>query len=273
MRKIIAVAVLFVFALSAAPNVPAFAASPETGSLVVIGDSIASGYGLPDYAAGDNYSAPLSFANMAGEFYEDYKNFAVDGRTSAALLTQFDHPAGEMCDALAECSRVIISIGGNDFLKPIISAVKTAAVTDSELLGEILRGELKAETLGGYSNRVFLAALAAAKSVDVDKTVSNISQIVEKIRRANPNAEITLLTLYDPFAGSVLLKAVSEVADEKLAELNGGIRKIAESAPDRIKTADVNAAFKGHESEFTNIGRLDIHPSAAGHYAIFKLLF
>ena len=239
------------------------------GKTVVLGDSIASGYGLADYVSGDNYSAPLSFGNLLADECGEYKNFAVDGRTSAQLLDALSHPAGEMADALAEADTVIISIGGNDFLQPMISAVKTAALTDSELLGAILGGEFKLESLSGYGDRILQSALSEAEKVDVDQTVENLSQIVEKITRANPDAEIILFTVYNPFAGSVLLNAASEVAEERLAVLNDGIRSLA---GENVRIADVYAAFKGHEHEFTNIYKLDIHPSAEGHYAIYKLL-
>lgn len=239
------------------------------GKTVVLGDSIASGYGLPDYVAGDNYSAPLSFGNLIADKCGEYKNYAVDGRTSAELLELFSRPAGEMADSVAAADTVIISIGGNDFLKPMINAVKTAALTDSELIGSILNGEFSPSKLTGYSDRVMKAALSAASSVDVEKTVSNIKEITEKISRANPKAEIVLLTVYDPFAGSALLKAAAEVAEERLGVLNSGIKALAGK---NIRVADVYTAFRGHEGEYTNIGRLDIHPSAEGHYAISRLI-
>ena len=41
-------------------------AGAEGSELVVLGDSITSGYGLDGYVSGDNYSAAGSFANMLG---------------------------------------------------------------------------------------------------------------------------------------------------------------------------------------------------------------
>ncbi|MCH5207007.1 MAG: SGNH/GDSL hydrolase family protein [Oscillospiraceae bacterium] len=252
-------------------SVPSLGATSECrfGKTTVLGDSIASGYGLPDYVSGDNYSAPLSFGNLIADECGGYENFAVDGRTSSELLEALTHPAGALGDSITEADRIVISIGGNDFLKPMIAAVKTAALTDSDMLGSIINGEFKPEMISGYTNRILQAALSAGEKVDVDKTVENIAKIVEIIKRANPGAEIVLLTVYDPFAGSVLLKSASDVAEERLAVLNNGIKKLAGG---NVKIADVYAAFKGNEAEFTNIAKLDIHPSAEGHYAIYKLL-
>lgn len=236
-------------------------------SLVVLGDSIASGYGLAEYTAGNNYSAPLSFGNLLGAEYESYRNYAVDGRTSEQLMYALENPTDDMAAALAAADRVIISIGGNDFLKPMLSAVKSAAISDYELLGAILSGEFKAEMLGDYTNTVLNAALEAAKKVDVNVIADNIEKCAAVIRRLNPNAEIVVLTVYDPFSGNVLLSAASDIAYERLHELNGRISNI-----EGITAVDVYSAFDGSAGELTNINKLDIHPNSEGHYKIYELL-
>ncbi len=236
-------------------------------NLVVLGDSIASGYGLAEYTAGNNYSAPLSFGNLLGAEYENYRNYAVDGRTSEQLLYALEEPADDMAAALGKADRVVISIGGNDFLKPMISAVKSAALGDYELLNAIINGELKAEMIGGYTNTVLNAALDAAKNVDVGVIADNIAKSAARVRELNPKAEIVVLTVYDPFSGNVLLSAASDIAYERLHELNGRISEI-----EGITIADVYSAFDGSAGELTNINRLDIHPNSEGHYKIYELL-
>lgn len=236
-------------------------------SLVVLGDSIASGYGLAEYTAGNSYSAPLSFGNMLGAEFESYQNFAVDGRTSAQLLYSLEEPSEQLAEALASADEVVISIGGNDFLKPMMSAVKSTALGDYEMLEAIIGGEFKAEMIGDLTNRVLGAALEAAKKVDIDAIADNIEACVAAIRGFNPNAEIVVLTVYDPFSGNMLLSAASDIAYEKLHELNGRIFDI-----EGIKVADVYSAFDGKAGELTNINRLDIHPNADGHNRIYELL-
>lgn len=236
-------------------------------SLVVLGDSIASGYGLTEYTAGNSYSAPLSFGNMLGAEFESYRNFAVDGRTSAQLLYSLEKPSEELAEALASADKVVISIGGNDFLKPMMSAVKSTALGDYEMLEAIIGGEFKTEMIGDLTNRVLGAALEAAKKVDIDAIADNIEACAAAVRGFNPNAEIVVLTVYDPFSGNMLLSAASDIAYEKLHELNGRISDI-----EGIKVADVYSAFDGKAGELTNINRLDIHPNAEGHNVIYKLL-
>lgn len=236
-------------------------------SLVVLGDSIASGYGLAEYTAGNNYSAPLSFGNMLGAEYQSYRNYAVDGRTSEQLLYSLQDPSEELAEALSSADKIVISIGGNDFLKPMLSAVKSAAFGDYELFEAIISGEFKTEMIGDSANKVLIAALDAAKRVDIDAVADNIEACSRELRKANPNAEIVVLTVYNPFSGNVLLNAVSDIAFEKLHELNGRISDI-----NGITVADVYTAFDGKAGEFTNINRLDIHPNANGHNAIYNLL-
>lgn len=251
------------------PGTEAFGERAENKSLTLLGDSIASGYGLAEYKAGNNYSAPLSFGNMLGAEFENYRNFAVDGRTSGQLLEALRTPDEALGKALSDADVIVISIGGNDFLQPMISAVKSAAFGDYELIAAIFKGEFRAEMLGEYSQRILNAALDAAKRVDVDKTAANIEGCVKLISELNPDAGIILMTVYDPFSGNVLLKAASEVAEERLGVLNAGIAALEGG---NVKVIDVYGAFDGKAGEYTNINKLDIHPNAEGHNRIYELL-
>ncbi len=267
MRKIF-LAVMTVFCLLI-PGASAAGNTVSDRTLTVLGDSIASGYGLSEYTAGNNYSASLSFGNMLGAEFDNYRNFAVDGRTSRQLLDALIVPSGALANAVYDADCVVISIGGNDFLKPMISAIKKAAMGDYELWEAIFNGEFRAGMLGDYSQRILSSALDAAKQVDVEKTADNIRRCVENIQRVNPDAQIILMTVYDPFSGNALLKAASDVAKERLSILNAGIMALES---ENVSVIDVNGAFDGKAGEYTNINRLDIHPNADGHYRIYELL-
>ncbi len=241
------------------------------GNITVLGDSIASGYGLPDYTSGNNYSAPLSWGNLLGEESRRYENFAVDGSTSEELLAALEQPTDALKKSLESADCVVVSIGGNDFLGRMMYAVKYAALTDTEMISALLNGEFRAEMLGELTDRLLKAVLSEMKNSDVDRTVSNIRGVTEKISQLNPDARIVLLTIYDPFSEHILLSGISETAESVLSELNGKISAIADESPN-IKIADVHAAFADNASHFTNINRLDIHPSEAGHERIYELL-
>lgn len=267
MRKIF-LAVMTAFCLLV-PGTSAMGNTVSGRTLTVLGDSIASGYGLSEYTAGNNYSAPLSFGNMLGAEFDNYRNFAVDGRTSRQLLDALIVPSGALANAVFDADCVVISIGGNDFLKPMISAVKKAAMGDDELWEAIFNGEFQAGMLGDYSQKILNSALDAAKQVDVEKTAENIRRCVENVQRVNPDAHIILMTVYDPFSGNVLLKAASDVAKERLSVLNAGIKALE---GENVSVIDVNGAFDGKAGEYTNINKLDIHPNADGHYRIYEML-
>lgn len=263
MKKILICAAVFLTMLSGAPS------SKKLGSITVIGDSIASGYGLSEYVPGNNYSALDSFGNLLGAECAGYENYAVDGRNSDELLEAFSAPDSPIARSVSGAENVIISIGGNDFLKPMLDAIKTQAFTDTDFFMSILEGDISAGKISEYSNSILQSALTAARGVDVEGSVSNIRKITDKITELNPEAGIILLTVYNPFAGNVLLTAASEAAEEKLAELNGGIKSLEGG---NILVADIYGAFKGHEAGYTNIGRLDIHPSSAGHFIIYETI-
>ncbi len=263
MKKILIGAAIFLTAISG--NLP----SKKYSSITVIGDSIASGYGLSEYVSGNNYSALDSFGNLLGAESEEYENYAVDGRRSDELLAAFSDKNDPLVRSVSDADNVIISIGGNDFLKPMLDAIKMQALTDTDFFLSILEGDISAGNISEYSNGILQSALTAAREVDVDGTIGNIRRITEKISSLNPDTRVILLTVYDPFAGNVLLAAAAEAAEEKLAELNGGIKSLAGG---NIFAADIYEVFKGHEAGYTNIARLDIHPSSAGHYKIYETI-
>lgn len=241
----------------------------EMKSLVLLGDSIATGCMLPDYVAGDNYSAPLSFGNMLGAEFENYANFAVDGRTTEELLSSLEGDEDSdkaLSEALSSADVIVISIGGNDFLMPMVTAILndetlnfTATESDTELSEEDFQKALD-------------AALEAAKAVDVSRTFDNIGKCTAKITEINPATKIILMTVYNPFSGSEELKAASDVAREKLTVLNFGLSSLVNGSGGNIAVIDVYTEFDGSAEKLTNITSMDIHPNSDGHYRIYRLL-
>ena len=237
----------------------------EYKSLTILGDSIASGCMLPQYEPGNNYSSPLSFGNMLGAGFESYQNFAVDGRTTEELLNALKSSDEELAAAVSNSDVIVISIGGNDFLQPMISAM----MSNGELIASIFTEGYQPDMLDEVTQKILNSALEAAKNVDVKKTLDNISECVKLISNVNPDTEIILMTVYDPFPGNDLLSAASEVAQEQLSLLNFGITTLQGG---KVSVIDVYGAFDGKADKYTNIGIMDIHPNADGHYRIYELL-
>ncbi|MGN0648930.1 MAG: SGNH/GDSL hydrolase family protein [Oscillospiraceae bacterium] len=283
MKKIIA------FAAAAAVMLSTAASAAGFGKTAVLGDSIATGYGLDGYTAGDNYSAKGSFGNMLSAECSDYVNLAVDGRTTAQLLEALD--TAEMRDAVADADCVIISIGGNDFLQPMITAVQMAMFSNPDIMSIIQGGDTADIDLNAVSEQLAQTVLAAAENVDTAKSGENLNGILAKINELSPNADVKLLTVYNPFEGgdSFYFDAVNDnfedvqafslagifgklgdKAEAKLAQLNYEIVNAANSNGAEI--IDVYSAFKGHAAEYTNISSFDVHPNSSGHALIYSLI-
>ena len=81
-------------------------AAPKT--LMLFGDSLMAGYGLP---AQDGFAAQLQGELLADGFEVDIVNASVSGDTSAAGLARLDWSLADKPDA------VILGLGGNDMLR------------------------------------------------------------------------------------------------------------------------------------------------------------
>ena len=255
-----------VTAAAAALSLTLSVSAADFGSVTVMGDSIASGYGLEGYVSGDNYSAAGSFGSIISESCGNYMNLAVDGRTSAELLSALQ---GDLADAVVRSDKVVISIGGNDYLRPMMTAVYAKMAEDPEMLSKIMSGEIDMSQITSYVQDFFSEALSAAETVEASAVAANIAAITDEIAYLNSDCEVYLFTIYDPFEGASGAEDAYALAETKLAELNGAI---SDMEGGNIHVVDVYSAFKGHAVEYTNISMGDIHPNAAGHAVIAELL-
>lgn len=262
--------ILSIFTAAAVAAACAAAASADDRALVVLGDSITSGYGLDGYVSGDNYSAAQSFANRLGGEFGSYENYAVDGRTSGELLTALDD--ADIAAALAGADTVVVSIGGNDFLRPMLGAVQDAVMSDPDLLSAIQGGDvqLDEDNYMQIMSQMMSVMLDAVDAVDVSAIGGNICSILSEISDLNSECQVILLTVYDPFEGVQGMEMMDVAAREKLGELNAEIS--AEASEHGAQVADVHSAFAGHALDYTNISSMDIHPNKDGHGVIYSLL-
>lgn len=266
MKKVICLITAFTASLMLCAG--SFAA--EHKNLVVLGDSIATGYGLPGYTAGDNSSAKDSFGNRLGGFYENYANYAVDGRTTAELLTALD--SAEITEKIQNADSVVVSIGGNDYLVPLATALMDAVTKDEELMG-LFMGENanpSAADLQLLQEKLEPVMLDAINAVDIDKTFDNLNGIFGKIKKLNPDCEVVTFSVYNPFEGNKDMEFFDKNSQTMLAKLNTKI--YAAAGLNGVKVIDVYTAFKGNAEKYTNISSMDVHPSKDGHGLIFEKL-
>ncbi len=266
MKKVFCLLMAIAAAMSL--SIPAFAA--EYGSLVVLGDSIASGYGLPNYTAGNNYSAKDSFGNKLGAKSASYANFAVDGRTTEQLLTAID--STDISDKIKNADNVVVSIGGNDYLVPLDTTLMDAVSKDEELakLFTAENANPSEADVKRLTDKLQTVIADAMNKVDIDKTYDNLNGIFGKIRKLNPDCKIVTFTVYNPFEGNANMAFFDKTSQEMLNKLN--TRIYAAAGINSVEVIDVYSLFKGKPRQYTNIAIMDVHPSKDGHALMYSKL-
>ncbi len=228
-------------------------------SIVFMGDSIATGFGLEGYTS-SNKSICASYANILSEAFDealpeeaDFSsvNLAQDGLTSTELLESLE--SGEYDEYIADADAVVLSIGGNDLLGPFLSTFTSSDLDLSDLID-------------GFMN------LDTQLDENLDAFEATLSDIVESISSLSQKDDFTLFiqTLYNPF-DDYSISMIADLGEEKIGRLNEIIIDCSQDES-LFRVADVATAFDGRAEELTNISDLDIHPNAQGHAEIASVL-
>lgn len=202
--------------------VASFAASKT--DYLLLGDSIAYGQGIVNSNAGC-YGKIVADTNGY-----NYKNLAVDGMTSKALLLYLD--TSSVKSAVREAEIIQISIGGNDFLT-------------SNLPLLLFTGLINADFMFNSIQKSFSA---------------NFADIIEKIKELNPKAKLLIQTLYNPCSNSL-----RRVYQKGVNAVNNTIKTYLANHSGSFTVVDVESAFAGH-SDYIAVDT--IHPNSKGNLAI-----
>ncbi len=257
-------------ALLCAPLAVPASASGEYSRLLVLGDSISTGYGLPDYSTSDPYLCP-SYGNKLAEAIglksrQTYINRAVNGDRSADLLALLQTIRNEV----EASDLIVISIGGNDLLRSITeiaSAITGIAVTSVDSAASALMGATPESFAAAAENTELQAKLVGI----VTGYSANMAKITALLKEYNPSARVVFLAQYNPLKNVPNLETVNSFASPILASINVAMRAAAEAAG--YEVADVPSVIDDFAAARTNILAYDIHPNSAGHEEIFKLLY
>ena len=241
--------------------------------MLVLGDSISTGFGLANYKKGNNYNTN-SYANLLAKKYKlsqksDYYNYAIDGQTSLELYSRVN--AGNYNEDIKKSDLILISIGGNDLLSALLDFVKGT-------MGASLTGE-ESEIDFDFTAPDILAKLnkmVETISNNITKLKGNLIGITDKIYEINPKAEVVFQTVYNPLDG-LKIKMPSIITDvfvSRIDEVNRIINMNAttDDNKQRYNVADIYTSFSGKSTELTNISKTDIHPNAEGHEKISECI-
>lgn len=223
MKFISAAAAAVLAGSAAASSLPGADAAAER--IVILGDSIASGYAL---STGES-----NYGDLIGDYLgADVKNYAVAGYDTDDLLAQLSDEGLEVRTDIAASDVVIISIGGNDLIhyasnKLLQVAASASCLADgytsadipaepsfSDVSAMIDRDKLK-EFASSTANQMTLSSelarlthhLADTSETDTngryDKVIEtqiipDIESAVSTIRSLSSDTDIIVQTIYDP---------------------------------------------------------------------------
>ena len=212
-------------------------------NILVLGDSIAAGYGLEGYS--ENRYSCASYANL--------------------LHDQYDAELKDAGGCKLVNSAVIISIGGNDILGLFIDfLMNDLGITSKSTLSDLMD---KTKDIIG------IAMDMKDMSDDMDKALKNFTSTLDDIINAveaKSKGEIIVQTLYDPLDNFTAAAVFQSISKDKISKLNNIIKEHStdEDENERYIVADVFSEFSGHGKELTNINDFDIHPNKKGHALI-----
>lgn len=231
MKKIIAL--LLCAVLAAGCCVPAIAAE-EPLRYLLLGDSIAEGYGIenPDEAC---YGRIVADTN--GYFYENYARVAMD---SSELLDRISAQTGYFYirNAIADADIISLSIGGNDYFDhPDV-----------------------------YNLAVGAFFMINGKELDAiaDQYYINLCAIIDEIKALNPDVTILLQEVYCVWYG-----IAAHVYKACTNRVNAMIEKYDKEHPGAVYLCDVSPAMDGHPERLADDC---VHPNAAGNAAIAEVV-
>lgn len=241
------IAFLAALALAILPSSLA-ADAAESPAYIAIGDSLAFGVGAMDPATG-SYPAIVHDSLRRSERYSDrgldLVNLAVPGATSFDLLL----PDGQVDTAVAEIQGrqedetssaeveiITVNIGGNDVL--------ALGFSGSPCLADPLSSDCQ--------------ALFREMLIDLE---ANLTEVIERLREAAPEAEIVVLDLYSPFSGRG--GAAEIIADFAIREINDVTERVVARPEFDAKLASVFDFFRGRAAQL--VAADNVHPNDLGH--------
>ncbi|MDE6036252.1 MAG: hypothetical protein K2G36_10130 [Ruminococcus sp.] len=222
MKKYLSLIISATMALSMiAPSVTSAESSTlKLNSMVVLGDSIASGYGLGE--------SEHTYSEICADYFgAELSNFAVAGLDSYELLDMIQNITDEQKTAIENTDVIIISTGGNDIMNYIIKQLLDFSASHNLLASGYTSADIpeeptskdmkmidpnafKAYANGDINNIQILNSLIKSisrnlrlttnnnKGIIPNEIMVNIDKIVKEIKAVNPDTQVIVQTVYQP---------------------------------------------------------------------------
>lgn len=254
-------------------------------SYLALGDSISSGYLLPEGEA----AFPQQVADARGG---TLTNLAENGETTASLLAKLNQ--GTLDQALAGAQVITLTIGGNDLMNALYDfltfqyngANPSTPVTAQEMKEALTAGKLEMLT---FALKVLPDFADSQQAVDaLVQLAGNLTQIVQKIQAACPNGTLVMANQYNPYRylanqlasnplAAAQAKVVADAFEAGVTRLNQAIDNTAAQLNFLVAdtyTAFANATQNPCNASFSLLGgiNLDFHPNAYGHSLIAQAM-
>lgn len=256
-----------------AAMMPSVSAEQDPEYILMLGDSIASGYGLAEgeYRYADYLKEYLGMESI---------DYAKPGQTTGELLELVNNEEVQIDIPLA--SVICVSIGGNDLIDTVEGYLNTLLETYNTNNGTSLTLKEYIQTVVAVDDDLqttMILKLTSLLNKAANTYKTNIQQIEASLLEQNPDAKIVVQTVYNPINMenpvvngvdySSKLKQIRKFASEQLLTLNDALQQT-----EGLTYVDVNAAFKDMEWVYTNMDpsngfwQMDVHPNALGHAVI-----
>lgn len=268
-RKVVLFTALLAILTSAVLCTISAAGASMPQSMLALGDSLTTGYALPDYVDENDPYACKSYANLIAAAMglqggDTYINRAVNGDTSSNLASRLPGMKGDVQKA----ELIVISIGGNDMdrlIPLILYKVTGKQITEYSQMAQALQGV----SPDAYASLENDAEVQGAIADAVAKLKDNLKTVSDMIKENAPDARVIFLQQYNPLH----VQGFSDFAAFSQKSLDAANAAIAENAQSYgFEVLDVPSIINSRAAELTNIQKFDIHPNEQGHLEIAKLL-
>ena len=254
--------------LATAAICPAIAAESDTApkTLLALGDSLTTGYGLKNYTYGGDPYLCDSYVNRIAaalglEGGKTYINRAVNGDKTGDLARLLPSLENEVKSA----EIIILTIGGNDLLGLLPEIAYMLSGQQASDFAQAV-GVFATATDEQYAALKNDPAFVARMKTVLEDVGTNLQTIATFFKEKAPDARVIFLKQYNPMHNVQGFEAFGEFGGGFLTSINQTVDSVA--AVFGYETVDIPAVIDERAEELTNIRLFDIHPNAAGHRVI-----